>query len=567
MGIGILRELRRAAALSACVAAVGARAGGQTLLFQRDGAAAGDQLGASVAFVGDVDADGFEDLAAGAPGDDVGGTNAGMARVYSGRTLLPLHTWRGGAAQQRLGQAIAGAGDLDGDGHAEVIVGAPGAARAIVFSGATGTPLLTLLGGAGSGFGHAVAGGGQLDGDGVPDLLVGAPYDSTAGTWGGAVRAFGGATGAPIRSHLGGGSYDGFGFAVAFRGDVDGDGRTEYACGAPANWFAGPASYVRAFDGASGAQSWQDSANWNDQYGWSVAGIADLSGDGLPDLLAGAPQDPGVGCACNGKGFVRVLDGASGALVRQVGGTSFYAGLGYDVAAVGDLDGDGWEDFAASQPATEGCGGNTQPVQLRSGASGALLLALPAPLPPGSLFGAALASGDANGDGLRDLVCGAPCADPNGAQSGAFYAYTVVRSVVAYCQAEVNSLGCTPAIAGIGTPSASLAAAFDVRATNVLNNKAGLLFYGYRPRQTPFQGGHMCIVAPTVRTPLQNSGGNPPPDDCSGVFSLDFNARIQSGVDPLLVAGEEVFAQVWSRDPADPSTTNLTDALAFYVHP
>jgi hypothetical protein len=78
----------------------------------------------------------------------------------------------------------------------------------------------------------------------------------------------------------------------------------------------------------------------------------------------------------------------------------------------------------------------------------------------------------------------------------------------------------------------------------------------------------MCIVAPTQRTPPQNSGGAAPPtSDCSGSFSLDFNARIQSGVDSQLVAGEEIFAQYWSRDPGDASTTNFSNALAFYIAP
>jgi hypothetical protein len=145
---------------------------------------------------------------------------------------------------------------------------------------------------------------------------------------------------------------------------------------------------------------------------------------------------------------------------------------------------------------------------------------------------------------------------------------TIVRASTSYSDAETNSLGCTPAIAGLGTPSATSPSPFDVRATDLLNGKVGLCFYGYKPRRTPFQGGSMCITGPFQRTPLQGSGGSvPPADDCTGTFSLDFNARIQAGVDPLLVAGAQVYAQYWSRDPADPSTTNLTDALAFYVHP
>ena len=107
-----------------------------------------------------------------------------------------------------------------------------------------------------------------------------------------------------------------------------------------------------------------------------------------------------------------------------------------------------------------------------------------------------------------------------------------------------------------------------IAASNVLNQKIGFCFYGLKPRQTPFQGGFMCIVAPTKRTPNQSSNGAAPPaSDCSGAFTFDFNARIQSGVDPQLVAGQEVFAQYWSRDPQDASTTNLTDALALFITP
>jgi hypothetical protein len=182
-------------------------------------------------------------------------------------------------------------------------------------------------------------------------------------------------------------------------------------------------------------------------------------------------------------------------------------------------------------------------------------------------MGSSLAFGDTNGDGLGDLICGAPCADTGAADAGAVLVYTLVRDVVAYCQAKVNSLGCTPLVQGLGLPSATAPQPFDVEALQVLSNKNGLLFYGLAPKASPFQGGTLCVQAPLKRTPVQSSGGNPPPSDCSGVFSYDFNQRIRSGVDPALVAGEEVFCQYWSRDPASPFTTGLTGGLAFYVNP
>ena len=137
---------------------------------------------------------------------------------------------------------------------------------------------------------------------------------------------------------------------------------------------------------------------------------------------------------------------------------------------------------------------------------------------------------------------------------------------IAYCTAKTNSQGCVPAIGFSGAPGSTASASFDVSATNVLSNQTGLLFYGATgPSSTPFQGGLKCVASPTRRTPVQSSGGNPPPVDCSGQFSFDFNAHTASGVDPALITGTQVWAQYWSRDPALPSTTNLTDAVTFTI--
>jgi hypothetical protein len=117
-----------------------------------------------------------------------------------------------------------------------------------------------------------------------------------------------------------------------------------------------------------------------------------------------------------------------------------------------------------------------------------------------------------------------------------------------------------------GGASVSSALPFDVRARNVLDHKLGLLAYGYGASNAPFQGGTLCVEAPLTRTPAQDSGGSGA-GNCSGVYGFDFNALIQSGADPELVAGVQVFAQYWSRDPQASFTTGLTDALRFYVQP
>lgn len=138
-----------------------------------------------------------------------------------------------------------------------------------------------------------------------------------------------------------------------------------------------------------------------------------------------------------------------------------------------------------------------------------------------------------------------------------------------YCTARINSLGCTPAIGFSGTPDANAGSGFTISATSVINNKPGVLFYGLDgPTALSFQGGFLCVKAPTTRTPPQGSGGTAPPaNDCSGTFGFDFNVRIAAGVDARLVAGASVCAQYWSRDPAASFTTNLTNGVSFVILP
>ena len=138
-----------------------------------------------------------------------------------------------------------------------------------------------------------------------------------------------------------------------------------------------------------------------------------------------------------------------------------------------------------------------------------------------------------------------------------------------YCTAKPNSLGCLPAIGFAGTPSATSPTPFTISTSSVLNQRNGVFFYGLSGQASvPFQGGLRCVAAPVRRTDVHSSGGNAlPPDDCSGVYSIDFNARIQSGVDPALVAGALVDVQCWGRDPGDPFGTTLSDALELTIAP
>jgi len=136
-----------------------------------------------------------------------------------------------------------------------------------------------------------------------------------------------------------------------------------------------------------------------------------------------------------------------------------------------------------------------------------------------------------------------------------------------YCTAKVNSQLCAAAIEWVGSPSASAGGPFFITAAQMINRQNGILFYGLAPQGVPFQGGVLCVASPVKRTPVQSSGGNPPPDDCSGAYLFDFNAWIQGGQDPALVPGVTVYAQYWSRDPAAASFTSLSNAVRFTICP
>jgi hypothetical protein len=158
-------------------------------------------------------------------------------------------------------------------------------------------------------------------------------------------------------------------------------------------------------------------------------------------------------------------------------------------------------------------------------------------------------------------------------EGGAKVAYTnpvfflpVTTDPANYCIGKVTSQGCTPASVWQGSASTTSPASFTVGAENVVSHQNGIMFYGYAPAYTPFQDGTLCAAPMLHRTAVQNSGGDPGPN-CTGSFSVDFNARIQSGVDPLLQPGVRIYAQHWFRDPAAASSSGLSDALQFSIGP
>ncbi|MEL6430086.1 MAG: hypothetical protein AAFU73_01025 [Planctomycetota bacterium] len=137
-----------------------------------------------------------------------------------------------------------------------------------------------------------------------------------------------------------------------------------------------------------------------------------------------------------------------------------------------------------------------------------------------------------------------------------------------YCDAKVNSLGCTPALNVAGSASLSDPVPFTVDATNLINQQFSTLMVSTMDRENlPFGGGTLCIAMPFMDTGTQLTGGDLTGPSCTGTFSMDVNAYLQGGAG--FVAGDRIYAQVFYRDPLHPDGTGfgLTEAVDFVVLP
>ena len=373
-------------------------------------------------------------------------------------TIDPLITpssWTADPMDQswnEFGTSVAGAGDFNGDGFADIVVGSSRGSldRVFVFLGSSTGPRATASWTLpkpttnGEEFGSRVAGAGDVNADGFSDVVVGDPWFNGAGQ---ATLYLGGTSGpssAPAWTGTGA-SMARFGESLAAAGDVNRDGRGDLLVGADGLGSVRGAAflYYGTSTGLAAAPAWSvTAAEYSARFGKSVASAGDVNGDGFLDVVVGAPD---LNAQAEREGRAYLYLGTSSGLSTTAAWTAdptdqAEARFGTSVAGAGDINQDGYADVLIGAPLAGTAPGPGRAYLYLGSAGG--LASTPSWVvespddPAAAYFGSVVASpGDLNGDGRRDVVVSAPYADVQ--RSTGQYTWTVSGAVYVY----LNSAG------------------------------------------------------------------------------------------------------------------------------
>jgi hypothetical protein len=413
------------------------------------GGAASDYFGRNVASAGDVNGDGYNDVIIGAyQAPYSGSAGPGRAYIFYGGPSFASNLAVGSAnvmitgttAPDRFGNSVATAGDVNGDGYSDVIIGAYQAAsyygRAYIFYGGSslGSSIsansanVVIAGNSGDRLGISVATAGDVNGDGNSDVIVGAHYNSN----GFAYIFYGGSLGASISANnadvriTGGASFDDFGISVDSAGDVNRDGYSDVIVGADTQGASNNGrAYIFYGSPSLGTGISAENANVritgdaaNDNLGSPVASAGDVNGDGYSDVILGAYKAPYSGGAGPGRAYIFYGGSMSATMSASsanviISGSAAANNFGGSVASAGDINGDGYSDvIVGANNIDTGAGrayiyyGGSLGASISANSANIMILGGTGGY--GDYFGYSVASaGDVNGDGYSDIIAGA----------------------------------------------------------------------------------------------------------------------------------------------------------------
>lgn len=412
------------------------------------------QLGYSVDGAGDVNNDGFDDIIVGAPYYDGGDVDEGAVFIFYGssqgiNTLTGAPTAQSGQAGALAGFSVAGAGDLNGDGFDDVVIGVPyfdsnqvdegkawvvfGSSFGLNFNPANTASL--LFNQANAQLGWSVDGAGDVNGDGLDDIIIGAPnYDAASGADAGRIGIYLGSATTFIgtsKTFLSTQAGAKLGWSVAGLGDYNNDGFAEVGAGAPFfdHTFVDEGYYTLFFGSLSGTTSsgqlQYPGFQANCQMGYTISSAGDINGDGYDEFMAGAPFFDG-GNVDEGFVAIRGTNTFPGGYAILNGGQA-NAHFGMSIASIGDLNRDGYGDILVGAPDFDSGQSNEGAVFLYSGSSTGLKF------PYSQLFesdqadakfGQSVAGGmDLDGNGNPDLIIGASQYDNGQTNEGTVFVY------------------------------------------------------------------------------------------------------------------------------------------------
>jgi hypothetical protein len=411
-------------------------------------------FGTSVSTAGDVNGDGYSDVIVGARFYDNGESNEGRAYVYlgsaSGLATTAAWTAESDQAHSYFGYAVSTAGDVNGDGYSDVIVGAylfdnvqTDEGRAYVYLGSASGLATTAAWTAESDqvtayFGYSVSTAGDVNGDGYSDVIVGAyQYDNIENNEGRAYVYLGSESGLAITAAWTAESDQVnalYGNSVSTAGDVNGDGYSDVIVGAN-QYDNGENNEGRAYVYLGSASGLATTAAWtaeSDQatanFGYSVSTAGDVNGDGYSDVIVGA-ADYDNGETDEGRAYVYLgsLSGLATTAAWTVESDQVSAEFGYSVSTAGDVNGDGYSDVIVGAVYYDN-GQNNEGrafVYLGSASGIATTAAWTAESnQANSWFSFSVSTaGDVNGDGYSDVIVGAPYYTGGQINEGRAYVY------------------------------------------------------------------------------------------------------------------------------------------------